>query len=117
MQMEWLNGAWRAKFGVVDALLGMGSTSITALAQAPTSVLVSVDQPMASEPIRNGRTLFIGGWAADTAGSASIQRVEVFLDGPAGSGQRLGMANYGQPRADVANVYGKPDWRNSGFGL
>ena len=112
-----MTAAWRARLGVAVATIGMAASSLTALAQPSSSVMVNIDQPSASETVRSGQPLFIGGWAADMASGASVQTVEVFLDGPAGAGQRIGTANYGQPRSDVAASTGRADWRNTGFGI
>jgi TolB protein len=59
----------------------------------------------------------ISGWAADlsVSDSTGINRIEVYLDGPAGFGQKLGDAQYGLERADVGNAYGNANYNNSGY--
>jgi hypothetical protein len=86
-------------------------------AQAPTTVSISLEAPEGEPTVRNGLPVFIGGWAADVAQGASVRSVDIYVDGPAGQGTWVGVANYGLVRSDVATVLGRPDLTNSGFGL
>src|SRR5205823_5533536 len=51
-------------------------------------------------------------WA--TGSGSGIDQVEVWIDGPRGSGLRI-EANYGTSRPDVAQVFRRADLANSGF--
>src|SRR5437016_1031922 len=87
-------------------------------AAAQSSAMVMIDAPSGGITITNGVPLAIGGWAVDPGGSGTgITSVDVYLDGPAGSGRLLGQARYGDMRRDVAAVTGHPEWTNSGFTL
>jgi hypothetical protein len=61
-------------------------------------------------PVVKGSTLYVYGWAADTATGAPVQSVTVFVDG-----NSAGMAILGSARSDVANAYGRSDFTNSGW--
>jgi hypothetical protein len=79
--------------------------------------MVIVDTP-AEAAVIQGSTVFIGGWAVDPSStSPGIDRVELYLDGPSGTGAWIGSARYGTARPDVAAALGHPDWNRSGFGL
>ncbi len=84
-------------------------------AQAPGLQLV-VEQPVAGSEARE--TIVIGGWAVDTSSRSGTgiasDGVEVWL-GPAGSGQLLGTAGYGDPRPEVAAQLGDDRYLASGF--
>jgi hypothetical protein len=84
-------------------------------AQGPGMQLV-VEQPAAGDDARE--TIVIGGWAVDTTSSSGTgigaDGVEVWL-GPAGSGQLLGTAGYGDPRPEVAARLGNERYMPSGF--
>ena len=57
-----------------------------------------------------GGTLYVRGWAVDTATGAPVQNVTVFVDG-----SPVGTAALGSARPDVAQAYGRSDYRNSGW--
>jgi hypothetical protein len=63
-----------------------------------------------SATVTKGNTLFVFGWAADTATGAPVQSVTIFVDG--GS---AGTATLGTARSDVATAYSRSDFTNSGW--
>jgi TolB protein len=83
------------------------------------TILMSVDSLGENEVIADDELeeVRISGWAADLAVSDStgINQIEVYLDGPAGFGQKLGAAKYGLERTDVGNAYGNANYNNSGY--
>lgn len=54
--------------------------------------------------------LYATGWAVDSLRGAPVQEVEVFADNC-----RLGSANIGKPRPDVANHFKKSEYTDSGW--
>jgi uncharacterized repeat protein (TIGR01451 family) len=60
--------------------------------------------------LAKGATLYVGGWAADTALGAPVQTVTVFVDGVS-----VGTATLGIARPDVAQVFTRSDYTNSGW--
>jgi hypothetical protein len=58
----------------------------------------------------NGQTFTGSGWAADPDNGAPVDRVEIWVDGA-----YRGNAMLGGDRLDVANAYGRSDFRYSGF--
>src|SRR5579883_252182 len=97
------------------AVLGGGLAPPPAAAQGPGIQLV-VEEPAAASAVQ--QLVEISGWAVDPASPTdsgiSPDAVEVWL-GPAGTGQRLGQAGYGDPRPDVADRFGSDRFRLSGF--
>jgi hypothetical protein len=97
------------------ALPGSAARPTVVAAQGPGPQLV-VEQPEAGSETRE--TIVIGGWAADTTSSSGTgigaDGVEIWL-GPAGSGQLLGTAGYGDPRPDIAARLGNDRYLPSGF--
>ncbi len=75
-----------------------------------------IERPAADSTIRGN--VVIGGWAVDTTVSAGTgiapDSVEVWL-GPAGDGQLLGTAGYGDPRPEVAQELGDARFLASGY--
>jgi hypothetical protein len=61
-------------------------------------------------PVVKGDTLFVQGWAADTATGAPVQSVTVFVDG-----NSVGTATLGIARPDVAQAFNRSDYTNSGW--
>ena len=59
----------------------------------------------------------IGGWAVNTSISDSpgISAIEFYLNGPKGFGKKVGNAQLGTAREDVAASTGNPAYLNSGF--
>jgi hypothetical protein len=95
-----------------------GALSFVPSAQAQGSAIISLDAPTGTEIITNGDMMTIGGWAVDPGNPATgIREVDIYLDGPPGTGTMIGQARYGLRRPDVASVTGHPEWGNSGFDL
>ncbi len=88
---------------------------VPAAAQAP-GLQLTVEQPAPDSEVRG--TVVVGGWAVDTSSRSgtgiAADGVEVWL-GPAGTGQRLAAAGYGDPRRDVAERLGSERFLPSGF--
>lgn len=105
---------WR--LGLVVGFVAFGASGFgVALAQGSTAK-VSIDAPAQGSVLGAGLPVFIGGWAADPSGlGTGVNGVDVYLDGPPGTGRLLGSAEYGFRRPDVANVFGKQALTNSGF--
>lgn len=96
------------------ALMSAGSFA-PVQAAGPT---VTLDSPSSGAVLANGRAVHILGWAVDpTAAGTGIDRLDVYLDGPPGTGAYIGTATYGTPRPDVAAAFGRPEWVNCGFTL
>ena len=55
-------------------------------------------------------SLYVQGWAADTASGAPVQTVTVFVDGIS-----VGAVTLGSARPDVASAYNRSDYTNSGW--
>lgn len=102
--------------GVAAGLLALGAGGL-GLAQAQgATAKVNIDAPGSGATVGSGQPVFIGGWAADTAGlGTGVNGVDIYLDGPPSSGRLLGSAEYGIRRPDVASVLGRPGLTNSGF--
>jgi hypothetical protein len=66
--------------------------------------------------LRLGADLLVAGWFVDTTASgwAGADKGEVWL-GNMGEGTKLTDLAVGQPRADIRDALGAPDWTNSGF--
>ncbi len=60
--------------------------------------------------VPKGATLYVQGWAADTASGAPVQSVTVFVDGNSAGTATLGIA-----RPDVAQAFNRSDYANSGW--
>jgi hypothetical protein len=84
-------------------------------AQAPGLQLV-VEQPAAGSDVRG--TVVVGGWAVDNSGGSGTGvapgSVQIWL-GPAGTGQLLATAGYGDPRPDLVPRFGNVRYLPSGF--
>ncbi len=104
-------------FLAVAPITGLAGPSVEASQQGAGGA-VTVDAPAAGAMATDGRPFNIGGWAVQPSGPGTgVQRVDVYLDGPAGTGTYLGTAHYGIPRRDVASAFNRPEWTNSGFAL
>jgi hypothetical protein len=87
-------------------------------AQAAPAIQIFMDTPTAGAMVNNGQALNVSGWAVDASGAGTgVDTVRLFLDGPEGTGQPLGWANYGRSRPDVVSTSGNPAWDKSGFDL
>jgi hypothetical protein len=83
---------------------------------SPTTFLV-VDSP--TDGVISGTQVVLGGWALSTESQAGtgIDRVQVYIDGPAETGVPLGQATYGLLRQDVAVARGDSRFAPSGWSL
>jgi hypothetical protein len=89
----------------------------TVVAQGEAPYTLAVDWP--TEGALVGPHVVLSGWAVSPRGGAGagIDAVQVYLDGPAGSGQLLGRADYGLPRPDIAELRGDERFAASGWRL
>ena len=60
--------------------------------------------------VAKGGTLYVRGWAADTASGAPLQSVTVYVDGSSAGNATLGIS-----RPDVAKAFDRSDYTNSGW--
>src|SRR5207245_599897 len=64
-----------------------------------------------TEPVQGASsgTVLFSGWALDRSavGGTGVSVVQLYLDGPPGTGTLLGTAAYGNPRPDVGRAYGE----------
>jgi TolB protein len=85
------------------------------------AIRMSIDNPRADEmlPADSASQIRVSGWAADfrISDSPGIDKIEVYIDGPAGFGKFLGQAESGIERTDVGNAFGNPNYNNSGYSL
>jgi hypothetical protein len=92
--------------GLLALALGLALAQGVIVASAdnsPTTFLV-VDSP--TDGSISGSQVILGGWALSTESQSGtgIDRVQVYIDGPAETGVPLGQATYGLLRQDVAVV-------------
>lgn len=111
---------WRT-IPMVLSFLSVASMALAAdparAAETSPSAIVTVDLPYSGAVVPGGAPIFIGGWAVDPGGRGTgVDRVEIYLDGAAEAGGVLiGIARYGATRPDVATIFARSDWANSGF--
>jgi hypothetical protein len=88
---------------------------MAASAQAP-GPQITIERPAEGSLVQG--TVVVGGWAVDLTSPSGTgivpDSVEVWL-GPAGSGQWLGNAGYGDPRPDLAERFGQARFAPAGF--
>jgi hypothetical protein len=92
----------------------------TAYGQSESGTIqITIDSPDSGATLRSGDQITIGGWAVDTtAGGSAVETVELFIDGQPGEGGiRMGRADYGKERPDVAEFLGNPALAEVGFDL
>lgn len=82
-----------------------------------TSPFASIDSPATNATVSS--SVRISGWAIhpDVGVGTGVDGVHVYLDGPAGQGQGIGVTRYGLDRPDVANAFGNQRFRLSGWYL
>jgi hypothetical protein len=104
---------WKVQAGDGKDLSGW--TAERCLTVYPT-VKAVVDSPVANATLARGLTYRLSGWSIqqETPSGTGVDKIHVYLDGPAGSGQLLGAGSYGQERSDIARIYGER-FRFSGF--
>jgi hypothetical protein len=90
--------------------MGSGNATITANSanDAPIGWLDS-----ATSPVIQNQNITGSGWAADNETGSPVSHVDILIDGvpPVPACQ----ATLGGSRPDVASVYGRPDYTNSGY--
>ena len=86
-------------------------------AQGESTVIGYIDYPKQDFVVEQGEHLTIYGWVVDTAAASGtgIDDVQVYRD--VAVEPYLGRATFGVERPDVAEHFGRPDWRYSGFYL
>ncbi len=118
-------------FQVSTAALSLGPHSVTASAKGPsgTGMLtgtrnITITAPAGQEigfvdqagdlqglaSVTQGATLYVRGWAADTASGAPVQTVTIYVDG-----NSVGNATLGTPRGDVVLAFSRSDYVLSGW--
>jgi hypothetical protein len=111
--------AWRLALlaTVALALVVLPTVGPTKVTAQPSSLEVSIDAPGTGQPVDNGKPIEIRGWAVDTSSQegTGITSIEISLDSQNGFASQPMIANYGLSRPDVAQVYGRQDWTQSGF--
>src|SRR4051794_33626192 len=99
--------SWRfALVGWLGALLLIVPTITTA---QPSGIEVTIDTPVTASTLMNGQSVEISGWAVDTSSESGtgIESVQIQLDSQNGVASEPLFANYGMPRPDVAQAYGR----------
>jgi N-acetylmuramoyl-L-alanine amidase len=125
---DYTNSGW--SFQMSTGALSLGQHTVTASAMGPSGtgqlaasrtvnitaqgqeigVVDLAGSASGVGTLTKGSTLYVFGWAADTATGAPVQSVTVFVDGGSGGTATLGLA-----RSDVAGAYGRSDYTNSGW--
>lgn len=70
------------------------------------------DSQTGATTIPQSDSILFRGWAADYNDNGPVQSVQILVDG-----NLVGTAGLGLSRADVAYVYGRPTWANTGWSL
>jgi len=85
------------------------------------SIELHIDSPSHDGVIKEdeAENLRISGWSADLSSQegTSIEKIEIYLNGPRDFGVFLGEADYGRERQDVSNAYGNANFTDSGYAL
>ncbi|MDP8983202.1 MAG: S8 family serine peptidase [Acidobacteriota bacterium] len=126
---DYTNSGWH--FQMSTAALTVGQHSVTASATGPsgngsllrnrtvnitagggqeTGYVDMAGDTQGGANVPKGATLFVRGWAADTASGAPVQSVTVLIDG-----NSVGTATLGISRPDVAQAFNRSDYTNSGW--
>lgn len=81
------------------------------------SINLFIDSPKENEELKE--KLILSGWAVDTNSpeGTGIKQIEVYLNGPKGTGFFLGNAEYGRTRQDVADAFRNQNFVESGYNL
>ena len=100
---------------LLSAVLAAGAS--TASADGDSGPTLVVDRPGDGAAVVSPTVLI--GWAISPGNGAStgVDAVEVYLDGPMGTGTLLGAATYGLIRPDVALASGDSRYAPSGWTL
>ena len=91
---------------------GVGTCSDWVTPSVPN---MSIDTPGNGQQVQG--VINIGGWAIDAGATngSGVSDVHVYLDGPVGQGQMLGVAQYGSGRGDVGSLFGDSRFNASGY--
>lgn len=84
----------------------------------PSDPLVWIDEPAKEEDVTG--IVIVRGWAIDRNGGMhgpGVESITIYLDGEPGSGVRLGTAQYGEARPDVAAHFRNSRFASSGWRL
>ena len=92
------------------AQLGPKTITITTQGGQEVGYIDVAGDSTGNSTITKGSNLYVRGWAADTVAGAPVQSVTVAIDGSS-----VGTATLGGARPDVAQVYGRSDYTNSGW--
>jgi len=107
-------GRWA--LALVGLALVVGGLRWQPAAAQGEGIQLVVEEPAPESTV--GQLVQISGWALDPSSpngtGVAPDAVEVWL-GPAGSGQLLGPAGYGDPRPDLAERFGAEQFRPAGF--
>ncbi len=96
------------------ALPVIGNPVAQAAPAQADNIVISIDRPHAGDEMAPGS---LGGWAVDfnaTSGTG-IDMILVYMDGDQTNGHLLGQAQLGGDRPDVAEQFGNPNFRFSGW--
>ena len=91
-------------------LLGSKTITIQAGGGSEIGYVDAASDSTGATTLAQGGTLYVRGWAADTASGAPVQSVAVFVDG-----SNKGTATLGGSRPDVATAFNRSDFTNSGW--
>ena len=126
---DYTNSGW--SFQISTAALTVGQHSVTATATGPSGTgpllrtrtvnitsgggqaigfVYMAGDAQGGATVAKGATLYVRGWAADTASGAPVQSVTVLVDGSS-----AGTATLGSARPDVAQAFNRSDYTNSGW--
>ncbi|MSQ24654.1 MAG: hypothetical protein EXR58_08980 [Chloroflexi bacterium] len=115
------NGGY--ELALAPATANMGSNPGDYIIGGPPLIVVEassqlqVDHP--TDGIAVGGMVAIDGWAVDQAAATGtgVDMVNVYLDGPSGTGAFLGSASYGANRPEAGSALGSDRFRASGWRL
>ena len=118
--MKTIVSRYGLRFASALAAVAVGAATLAAGAAAAaqgSTAMVTLDIPGSGSVAPIGQPVHVGGWAVDPSGQGTgVNGVDIYLDGqPTAGGRSLGTAAYGAPRADVASLFGRPQWMASGF--
>jgi Tol biopolymer transport system component len=91
--------------------------NITGEKPGDKNIKVFIDKPSGQAAIE--KLTGIIGWAVNTSSTedTGIGKVEIYIDGPRGSGRKIGDADYGIPRSGVSDLFKNQNYLYSGFEL
>jgi uncharacterized repeat protein (TIGR01451 family) len=92
------------------ALLRSRTVNITQAGGQETGFVDLAGDAQGGSTVASSGTLYVQGWAADTASGAPVQTVTVFVGGTS-----MGTATLGSARPDVSQAFNRSDYTNSGW--